>query len=516
MQRYNILWADDEIDVLKPHMIFLEEKGYQVTPVVSGIDALEKLGETNFDLIFLDENMPGMSGLETLTKIKEQKPAIPVVMITKSEEESIMEEAIGSKITDYLIKPINPKQVLLSIKKILDNKRLVTEKTNMGYQQDFRNLSMTYNDIIDYQEWVEVYKKLIYWEIEIDNTEFKSMKEVLEAQKSEANANFCRFIEDHYESWVNKEEDGPLLSHELMKNKVVPLLSEQKPVFFILIDNLRFDQWKVFEPLLSEYYNVASEDAYYSILPTTTAYARNAIFSGETPLQMSKKYPELWSYDDEEGGKNNHENEFFEKFKQVNNLKIKHAYHKILNQEKGKQVLDSFSTLMGNDLNLLVYNFVDMLSHARTDMQVIKELAADEAAYRSLSLSWFKNSSLLALLQKLAAEEVKVVITTDHGTIRVKKPYKIAGEKSTNTNLRYKTGRNLGYEPKGVFDTSKPEQFQLPRRNVSSSYVFATEDDFFAYPNNYNHYVSHYKDTFQHGGVSLEEVIIPFIVLDPK
>lgn len=517
MQKPIILWADDEIDLLKPHIIFLNNKGYDVVPVVSGLDAVEKCKQQKFDIVFLDENMPGMNGLETLNQIKQLKPTLPVIMITKNEEEHIMEEAIGAKIADYLIKPINPNQILLSIKKILDNKRLVEEKTNQSYQQNFRELSLAFSDKLTHEEWVDVYKKLIFWELEIDRTENKSMGEVIDMQKSEANSNFCKFIRKSYEGWLNDPNvSKPLLSHQLMKKKVFPLLEGNEPVFFLLIDNLRFDQWKVLEPAISEYFNVEEESAYYSILPTTTAYARNAIFSGMMPSEMEKKYPDLWTNEDDEGGKNNFEEEFLVSQLQKNRYDIKSSYHKILNVEQGKNLVNSISNLMNNKLNVIVYNFVDMLSHARTDMAMIRELAPDESAYRSITNSWFQHSSLLEALKKIAEKKVKLVITTDHGTIRVKHPYKIVGDKSVNSNLRYKVGKNLSFEEDDVLVVKRPERFFLPKKNISSTYVFTLEDYFFAYPNNFNYYVNYYKDTFQHGGVSLEEMIIPLVTLSSK
>lgn len=518
MQRYNILWADDEIDLLKPHIIFLKSKGYDVTPVCSGPDAIEKCNEEKFDVVFLDENMPGMSGLEALSQIKASKPNLPVVMITKSEEEHIMEEAIGSKIADYLIKPLNPNQILLSVKKILDNKRLISERTTMGYQQDFRNISMSYNERIDHEEWADIYKKLIYWELELDSTNNKSMGDMLDMQKNEANKNFAKFVKEEYEDWLNDPDSPkPLLSHQVMKKKVFPLLSEEKSVFFILIDNLRFDQWKVLEPLITPYFNVEEETTYYSILPTTTAYARNAIFSGLLPSEIDKKHPNLWVSDEDEEGKNNFEDEHLKLQLQRNKLNIKSSYNKILNIGNGKALVDNFSNLLANKLNVIVYNFVDMLSHARTDMAMVRELAPDESAYRSITHSWFQHSPLIELLRKISEKGAKLVITTDHGTIRVKKPFKIIGDRNTNTNLRYKQGKNLGFEEDSqVFVTRKPERFFLPKKNVSTSYVFTTEDYFFAYPNNFNHYVNLYKDTFQHGGISLEEMIVPLITLSSK
>jgi CheY-like chemotaxis protein len=518
MQKQLILWADDEIDLLKPHILFLSNKGYEVTPVNSGADALDKVQEENFDIIFLDENMPGMTGLETLAQIKALKPNIPVVMITKSEEESIMEEAIGAKIADYLIKPINPNQILLSVKKILDNKRIITEKTNQNYQQDFRNLTMAFNDWIDHNEWIEIYKKLVFWELEIENTENKDMVQVLEMQKSDANTNFVKFIAENYEDWLNDPDiERPLLSNQLMKKKVFPLLEDKIPVFFILIDNLRYDQWKIIEPIIAQYYTVEEESAYYSILPTTTAYARNTIFSGMMPMDMAKYHSDIWIQEDDEEGKNLHEEEFLKRqLKRCGLQDIKHSYHKIITQTQGKNLVDVFDNLLNNQLNALVFNFVDMLSHARTDVNMIRELMPDDSAYRSLTKSWFLHSPLLDLLKKLSEKNVKVVITTDHGTICVKRPFKIIGDRNVNTNLRYKQGKNLSYDDNKILEAFKPEKFHLPKLNVSTSYVFAVEDYFFAYPNNFNYYVNYYKNTFQHGGVSLEEVIIPFIELKPK
>lgn len=518
MQRYNILWADDEIDLLKPHILFLTAKGYDITPVNSGSDALALVEKQNFDLVFLDENMPGMSGLETLTYLKNMRPSLPVVMITKSEEESIMEEAIGSKIADYLIKPLNPSQILLSAKKILENKRLVSEKTNMGYQQDFRNLSMAFDDHLDPEEWADIYKKLVYWELEIDKTENKGMAEVLEMQKDEANSKFTKYIKENYADWLDeKNTDKPLLSHKLMREVVFPKLMPGEPLFFIVIDNLRYDQWKVIEPVISQYFNIDEESSYYSILPTTTAYSRNAIFSGLLPLEMEKKHPNLWVGEGEEDGKNMNEEAFLAEQLKREKLNVKMSYHKIVHVNQGRQLLDQFNNLYNNDLNVLVFNFVDMLSHARTDLQMIRELAADESAYRSLTLSWFEHSPLLEALKRISEKGHKLIITTDHGTIRVKKPYKIIGDKNTNTNLRYKQGKNLGYDKSDkVIAVQRPDDFHLPKMNISTTYAFATSDYFFAYPNNYNYYVNYYKDTFQHGGISLEEMIIPVISLSSK
>jgi CheY-like chemotaxis protein len=518
--KQRILWADDEIDLLKPYVLFLQQKGYDIVPVPSGADALEKVENEQFDVVFLDEMMPGITGLEVLAQIKQMKPTLPVVMITKSEEERIMEQAIGSKIADYLIKPLNPNQILLSVKKILDNKRLVSETTNQGYQQDFRNLAMQYNDRINHDEWVEIYKKLIYWELALDASEDKSMEEVLKMQKSEANRNFCDFYEENYEDWLNDPKaDRPMMSHQLMKKKVFPLVNADKPTFFVLIDNFRYDQWKVVEEVLKDYFTVEEESAYYSILPTATSYARNAIFAGMMPADIAKYMPNWWVNDEGENEEamNGHEFDFLKKQLERNRLTFSTSYHKILNNVQGKALVDGFNNLIKNQLVCIVYNFVDMLSHARTDMAVVKELAPDESAYRSITKSWLQHSPLIELLKKVAEKKCNLVITTDHGMIRVKDPVKIIGDRNVNTNLRYKQGRNLNFDDDNkVYTVRNPEKIHLPKPNVSTAYVFTKEDHFFAYPNNFNHYVSHYRDTFQHGGISLEEVIIPFVQLKAK
>jgi len=517
MNHINILWVDDEIDLLKPHILFLEKKNYQVTTCQSGTEALEILDDKNFDIVFLDENMPGLTGLETLNEIKEKRDTLPVVMITKSEEEYIMEEAIGNKIADYLIKPVNPNQILLSIKKNLDHSRLVSEKTTSNYQQEFRKIAMDLSMVNTFEEWANLYQKLIYWELQLENIEDAGMFEILESQKSEANTQFGKFIDKHYPSWFEPHTEAPTLSHTLFKNKIVPELSKEQPTLLVVIDNLRYDQWKAFEPIVNNYYKKVAETPFFSILPTATQYARNAIFSGLMPSDMEKLHPDLWKNDTDEGGKNLHEDEFLKaQLKRLGLSHLKTEYHKITNLKTGKKLVDNFKSLKDNDLTVVVYNFVDMLSHSKTEMDVVKELASNDKAYRSLTQSWFKNSPLLEMIQQAQQLGFKLILTTDHGTINVKNPSKVIGDKDTSLNLRYKTGRSLTYEDKDVLVAKDPKNIHLPSITMSSSFIFAKGDLFFAYPNNYNHYVSYYRNTYQHGGVSLEEMIIPFVVLSPK
>jgi len=517
MNKPRILWTDDEIDLLRAHIFFLQEKGYEVETATNGLDAIEMVSESFYDIIFLDENMPGITGLETLTRIKAISPNIPVVLITKSEEENIMDEAVGAKIDDYLIKPVNPKQILLTLKKNIDQKRLVTQQTTSKYQMQFSQIGMQINDRLSFDEWKEIYKKLVYWELELSESEDSAMDQILAMQKDDANKTFFRYVKENYASWFNMDlGERPMFSTDIFKNVVFPHLDQKKKTLVLIIDNLRYDQWQILSPVISEYFRTQSEELYCSILPTATMYARNAMFAGLMPSEIEKVYPQYWEDDDNEGHKNRFELELLQKQMARYGRKENLYFEKATGVRKERWATDNLKNILANDLSVMVVNFVDMISHARTEMDMIRELANNEKAYRSLTLSWFKNSALFDLLKLLSEEDVRVVVTTDHGAIRVDNAVKVIGDRETNTNLRYKLGKNLNFKAKNVFEVRDPRKVYLPSRNVSTSYIFAGGTDFFAYPNNYNYYANYYKDTFQHGGISMEEMIIPLVILVPK
>ena len=514
MTNGRLLWVDDEIEMLKAHIIFLEKKGYEVTTSSNGPDALDLCRSNDYDLILLDENMPGLSGLETLAGIKELRPAVPVVMVTKNEEEALMDQAIGSKIADYLIKPVNPNQILLTLKKNIHQREIVSEVTQTGYRQDFGRIGMQMSEQLTAEEWTELYKRLVRWELELSETD-GAMKEMLDMQKEEANRTFAKFIRKNYENWMTRPEERPLMSHDIFRHTIFPRLDEGRKVFLLVLDNLRFDQWRMLGSELADDFDI-DESLYFSILPTATQYARNAIFAGLSPLQIRQMYPDLWVDEEEDEGKNLNEEALIRRQMERFRRKEAFSYHKLNDSVAADRLLSNFPQLSQTPLNVLVVNFIDILSHARTESKMVRELAANEAAYRSITLSWFRHTPVKELFKALASLDYDIVITTDHGSIRVDTPLKVMGDRNVNTNLRYKLGKNLGYNAKEVFEARNPQRLGLPSPNLSTAYIFATGSRFFAYPNNYNYYVNYYKDTFQHGGVSMEEMIVPLVTLRPK
>ena len=509
-----LLWVDDEIELLRAYVIFLEKKEYEVVTATNGQDALDLCRERTFDLIFLDEHMPGLSGLETLSRIKEINSTIPVVMVTKSEEENIMNQAIGSKIADYLIKPVNPNQIFLTLKKHLHKREIEAEVTDKDYQQNFSKIGMQINDSYTLEDWKEVYKRLVYWELELSGTN-SEMADMLKMQKAEANNEFAKFVRKNYLHWVQNSEERPVMSPDIFKKTIFPLLNQGEKVFLVVFDNFRYDQWREISKELADDFTF-DEQLCLSILPTATQYARNAIFSGLMPSQIAEMFPDLWVDEDEEEGKNLNEAPLIQTQLDRYRRKNTFSYFKLNNSSDSEKLVERFKNVMNNDLNVLVINFIDMLSHARTESRMVRELASDERAYRSITASWFHNSPVRELFKELAKTDARIIITTDHGSIRVNNPIKVIGDKNTNTNLRYKLGKNLSYNPKQVYELKAPKAAALPSPNISTTYIFAQNDDFFAYPNNYNYYVNYYKNTFQHGGISMEEMLVPLVTMQSK
>lgn len=508
-----LLWVDDEIEMLKAHILFLQKKDYEVMTANNGADAIDLCRSNRFDLILLDENMPGLSGLETLTHLKEIAPTVPVVMVTKNEEEDLMDQAIGSKIADYLIKPVNPSQVLLTLKKNIHQREIVQEVTQTGYRQEFSRIDMQLSENLSAGDWKELYKRLVHWELELQEAD-SAMNDMLRMQKEEANQAFAKFVKRNYEQWIANADERPLISPDVFKRCIFPRLSAGRKVFLLVLDNLRFDQWRAISQDLAEDFDI-EEDLYYSILPTATQYARNALFAGLMPRQIKEMYPELWVDEEEDEGKNLNEEMLIRRQLERYRRKEDFSYHKINDSSQVDKVLNQISGT-NLPLNVLVINFIDILSHARTESQMVRELAGNESAYRSITLSWFRHTPIKEIFKKLASMDYDLLITTDHGSIRVDTPSKVVGDRNVNTNLRYKLGKNLSYNAKDVYEVKQPRVLQLPQPNLSTTYVFATGARFFAYPNNYNYYVQYYKDTFQHGGVSMEEMIIPLVTLRPK
>jgi DNA-binding response OmpR family regulator len=517
MAAAKILWVDDEVDLLKPHILFLEARGYGVDTVNNGYDAVEMARATPYDLIILDEMMPGMTGLETLPLIKQVRPTTPVIMATKSEEENIMNKAIGSKIADYLIKPVNPNQILLSIKKNVHRKELVTEQATADYRAEFSAISAFLSRARTFADWCAVYRKLTGWEMELAESDDAGVREILEYQKNEANNEFAKFVRRNYKEWINSRgKDTPTMSHTLMRTDIFPEVERGGKTTLLLIDNFRYDQWRTLSPMLRGWFDVRREDFYCAILPTATQYARNAIFAGLMPLAIDKLMPEKWLNDNEEGGKNMYEEQFLRRQMQTSGKHWRMTFDKLVRPEQGRRLIDNINRVYDADFSVIVYNFLDILSHARTETEIIRELTEDDAAFRSLTRSWFEFSELFTILKMLSERGHRVVITSDHGTVRVDNAVRVIGDRETSANLRYKTGRQLQYDSREVFAVLKPEEVQLPQSNITSSYIFACNRDFLVYANDSNRFVRYYRGTFQHGGISMEEMIVPFIVLDPK
>ncbi|NVM03099.1 MAG: response regulator [Candidatus Helarchaeota archaeon] len=512
-----ILWVDDEIEMLRSHIMFLEERGYKVKCVTNGEDAIILSREEKFDIIFLDEMMPGKDGLNTLIEVKNYNPFVPIVMITKSEEEGLIDEAIGREINDFLTKPVNPSQILSVCKRILESRKIKEEKLSKDYVSDFKNIDLRLSEQLDYNDWIEIYSKLSEWEIDFDKHPDTGFEQTLIEQIKDCNTEFCKYIEKNYSDWINSE-NRTCLSIDLVKRYVIPELVNNNKVFFLIFDCLRNDQWLALEPYFHEFFDIAKE-YYYSILPTATPYSRNSIFSGLHTIEIERNHSDLWEKGfEDDSSRNRYERQFLETLlsRENINLKQKLKYIKILDIEESKNVERNIDSLATFPLVSIVVNFVDILSHKRSESELLKEIAPNESAYRSLICSWFEHSSIFHILKKLSTHDVTIILTSDHGSIRCLRPAMVLGDRETSTNLRYKFGRNLKCNNKQSILIKKPEDYMLPSRGINCQYLIAKEDFYLIYPTNYNKYVNLYKDCFQHGGISMQEMILPIIKLKGK
>lgn len=513
-----ILWVDDEIDLLRPHVLFLENKGYNVVTLTNAEDAIDIVKKEDFDILLLDEMLHGMDGLTALAELKDINPGLPIIMVTKSEEESLMEEAIGSKIDDYLTKPVNPSQILLVCKKILDKKKISGQIISRDYISEFNKISAQLMGPIDWQDWIDIHIKLSEWDVELDAHPDLGLRHILYEQKHDCNAEFGRYFERSYLSWLH-DSNGPPLSPDIVQKFVLPHVHAGKNTVLLIIDALRFDQWLILEPLLRNYYKI-TRDYYYSIIPTATPYSRNAIFAGMFPSEIEKNIPELWYDDNEEDdvSRNRYELELLQaQLARLNiDLKPSPKYAKILNVQESADVTSKINEYSSIPLSAIVFNFVDILAHSRSSSKVLKEMIPNEAAFRSITRAWFEHSHLFQTLRKLSENGNTVIVTSDHGSIRGLHGAKVIGDRETSTSLRYKYGKNIKADPKDAMIINNPSDYKLPVRGVNTNYIIAKEDYYFVYPTRYHYYLNYYADSFQHGGISLEEIILPLITLEAK
>ncbi len=516
----HILWADDEIELLRAHIIFLEQRGYRVTSVANGTDALTHILHETIDLVLLDEQMPGMGGLETLAAIREVQSDVPVVMVTKSEEEHQMEEALGGQINDYLTKPVNPSQILLTCKRLLEHGRLRNERISQDYMRRFNQITLALMNPLSHEEWVVLYRELVRYDVLLEYDQ--AAREVLADQYREANRVFGRYIEEAYQGWIRQldkhsSRERPVLSPEVIPKWVLPELRKERPVVFMVIDCMRHDQWLELEKLLNPWFSM-KKDFYYSILPTATPYSRNAIFSGLLPRDIARRYSCNWSAgQDDEHSRNRHEEDYLAALlRRKGTSNVRTRYHKLVSKADGQALARAAADCLQADLSAIVVNFVDILAHSRSDSDVLKELAPDERAYRAVTRTWLEHSWLLQAFQILAKHDCTIVMTSDHGAVRSLHPTTVRGDRSTSTALRFKCGRRLKANKRHAICISDPPAYGLPADNLTTDYLIAKEDYYFVYPTNYHRYANLYRDSIQHGGAAMEEMILPVIRMRPR
>lgn len=513
-----ILWADDEIDMLRPHILYLKGKGYEVEAVSNGEDAVKSAEAKSFDIVLLDEMMPGMGGLATLEAIKQRHPNLPVIMITKNEEENLMNMALGRQIADYLTKPVNPSQIHLAIKKVFESEALQRSQRTRDYVAEFNRVLSLRHGALGWQDWAELFQRVVGWDLEFRQIQEESLRQSHQEQKGQLNREFARFVEDHYAGWVQKPfGERPPLSVDIAPHWVLPHLKEGRRVALVVIDCMRLDQWSILEPLVRPYFDIKT-DLFMSILPTATPYSRNAIFSGLYPSEIARKYPDWWLENaPKEDSRNRYEKELMDKLLEAEGIPTAgHRYLKIFTPQESNNLRKKINTLGEATFLSMVFNFVDMLAHGRSESELLQELAPDEEALRGVLQSWFQHSALLEVLRVLSRQDTVVVVTTDHGLVQVKRSSEVLGNRDTSTSIRYKFGDNLGCNEREALHIKRPEEYKLPGDGLIKHYIIAKENFYFVYPTNFHQYERQFRNSFQHGGISMEEMILPVATLYPR
>ena len=513
-----ILWVDDEVDLLKPHLLFLQARGYHVDAISNGDDALELLRENSYDLVLLDDQMPGRSGLEVLEVMRRENPHQRVVMVTKSEEDHTMTEAIGRRVDDYLVKPTSPRQVLSVVTRILEGSSIQQQRVAQDFAARFGTLSRAAQDASTADDYAAVYAELVGWQVRLEAAGETGLLDTVHQLVIDLRRDFGAWVVGEYPRWMKDAADRPRLSVDLVREFLVPRLGAE-PVWFVVLDCMRLDQWRAMAPLLAPYFEI-EESFHYSILPTATPYARNAIFSGLYPDQIAEKRPEWWDASDDEGSLNAFEDQLLiEQLKRLTGRDVPVHYEKIFSDRQAEQVRARVNHALRTPgmVIALVFNFVDLMTHGRSESPILMEVARDEAALRDLTKAWFERSTAYAVLQEAARQGHKVILTTDHGSILCQHSTTVFARKDATSNLRYKFGQDLRAEiASTAFSTRDEKDLRLPPGRLGMSYVLALEDFFFVYPTKLREYQARYKNSFLHGGISPEEMIVPVASLTPR
>ncbi|MFN2397687.1 MAG: response regulator [Gemmatimonadaceae bacterium] len=512
-----ILWVDDEADLLESHRLFLRDRGYEVDSATNAEDAVEMLRSRPYGLVLLDEQMPGKRGLEAYRDIRELDASMPIVMVTKSEEDSTLREAIGAAVKDYLVKPVNPRQVLSVVMRIFDGERIRQQAVARRFVERFRAMELERERTLDWRGWISRYSELTDWDLELAEAGERSLLESLRGLYPQLRREFADFMRKAYPAWLRSlEGDRPALSIDVVGEFLLPVLQREKAGLFIVIDCLRLDQWRILQPLITPMFDVETTH-YFSILPTATPYARNSLFSGLFPCEIAARFPDWWE-DRSEDTLNAHERELLEAHLTELRGHTPVRYEKISSSLDSDELERRVSSAIGADgVSAFVFNFVDLLTHGRSESAILYEVARDEIALRQITRQWFERSVLLNVLKEAARRGISAIVTSDHGSIHCQTPATVFAKRDATANLRYKFGEDLRAErPDHALLFTSSDDLKLPRRGLGANTLLATGDTFFVYPTKLREYQARYRGSFLHGGVTPEEVILPVALLTPK